>query len=66
LTEVLDYEKALVRSILDGEHRVVSFQHDPRVVLRALAMGRLPPSPSTGNFEVEVAAPSSGPRLGAA
>lgn len=54
-TEVLDYEKAVVASLIDGEKRVVSFQHDPEVVLRAIAKGRVPGAPSSGSFEVEVA-----------
>jgi uncharacterized protein (UPF0276 family) len=54
-TEVLEYERAVLASRLDGEKRVVSFQHDPDVVLRALAKGRVPGTPSSGSFEVEVA-----------
>jgi len=53
--EVLDYERAVVASLIDGEKRFVSFQHDPEVVLRALAKGRLPGDSSPGTFEVEVA-----------
>jgi len=54
-TEVLDYEKAVVASLIDGEKRFVSFQHHPAFVLRAIAKGRLPGAPSSGSFEVEVA-----------
>jgi hypothetical protein len=54
-TEVLEYERAVIASKLDGEKRFVSFQHDPDVVLRALAKGRVPGAPSHGTFEVEVA-----------
>jgi uncharacterized protein (UPF0276 family) len=54
-TEVLEYERAVIASKLDGEKRFVSFQHDPEVVLRALAKGRVPHAPSHGSFEVEVA-----------
>jgi uncharacterized protein len=54
-TEVLEYERAVVASKLDGEKRFVSFQHDPEIVLRALAKGRVPGAPSPGTFEVEVA-----------
>jgi hypothetical protein len=53
--EVLEYERAVIASRLDGEKRVVSFQHDPEVVLRALAKGRLPGDPSPGLYGVEVA-----------
>jgi len=53
--EVLDYERAVVASLIDGEKRFVSFQHDPEIVLRSLAKGRLPGDPSPGSFEVEVA-----------
>jgi hypothetical protein len=54
-TEVLEYERAVIASRLDGEKRVVSFRHDPEVVLRALAKGRLPGDPSQGIYGVEVA-----------
>jgi hypothetical protein len=54
-TEVLEYERAVTASQLDGEKRVVSFRHDPDVVLRALAKGRLPGDPSPGTYGVEVA-----------
>ena len=53
--EVLEYETAVLASQMDGEKRFVSFQHDPSVVLRALAKGRLPGDPSPGTFGVEVA-----------
>ncbi|MGH9390259.1 MAG: hypothetical protein ACRD1Z_11645, partial [Vicinamibacteria bacterium] len=53
--EVLEYERAVIASQLDGEKRVVSFRHDPEVVLRALAKGRVPGGPSPGTFKVEVA-----------
>jgi uncharacterized protein (UPF0276 family) len=54
-TEVLEYERAVIASRLDGEKRVVSFRHDPEVVLRALAKGRLPGDPSRGIYGIEVA-----------
>ncbi len=55
LAEVLEYERAVLASRLDGERRVVSFQHDPETVLRALARGRVPGTPGSGFFEIEVA-----------
>jgi uncharacterized protein (UPF0276 family) len=55
LSEVLEYERAVIGSYLDGEKRVVRFQHDPEVVLRALAKGRLPGGPRSGSFEMDVA-----------
>ncbi len=55
LAEVLEYERAILASRLDGERRVVSFQHDPEVVLRALAKGRVPGASGSGNYAVEVA-----------
>jgi hypothetical protein len=55
LSEVLEFERAVLASRLDGERRVVSFQHDPEVVLGALARGRVPGMPESGLFEVEVA-----------
>lgn len=42
LPEVLDYERAVIASYLDGEKRFVRFQHAPEVVLRALAKARFP------------------------
>lgn len=54
-TEVLEYERAVIASRLDGEKRVVSFRHDPEIVLRALAKGRVPGVESSGPFQVEVA-----------
>jgi len=53
--EVLAYERAVIASRLDGEKRVVSFRHDPEVLLRALAKGRLPGDASRGIYGVEVA-----------
>ncbi len=58
LAEVLEYERAVLASRLDGERRVVSFQHDPEVVLRALAKGRVPGAAGSGSFEIEVASAS--------
>jgi hypothetical protein len=55
LDEILEYEKAVVASEMDGEKRVVSFQHDPEVVLRAVSRGRFPDSSRPGFFQVEVA-----------
>jgi uncharacterized protein (UPF0276 family) len=55
LDEILEYEKAVVASEMDGEKRVVSFQHDPEVVLRAVARGRFPDGLRPGLFQVEVA-----------
>jgi uncharacterized protein (UPF0276 family) len=55
LQEVLEYERAVIESYLDGEKRVVRFRHDPEVVLRALAKGRLPGGPRSGTFERDVA-----------
>jgi hypothetical protein len=45
----------VVASEMDGEKRVVSFQHDPEVVLRAVSRGRFPDSSRPGSFQVEVA-----------
>lgn len=55
LREVLDYEKAVIGSRLDGEARLVRFRNDPDVVLPAVAKGRLPSATRPGSFEVEVA-----------
>jgi hypothetical protein len=55
LDEILEYEKAVVASEMDGEKRVVSFQHDPEIVLRAVARGRFPDGTRPGRFQVQVA-----------
>jgi uncharacterized protein (UPF0276 family) len=54
LDDVLAFERAVIATLLDGHPRVVTFSHDPLVVLRSLAEARLPQEPRAGAFEVEV------------
>lgn len=55
LHEVLRYEVALARTLVDGQRRVVPFEVEPMPLLRALAEGRLPDEvPQAGSFEVEL------------
>ncbi len=53
--ELVDYELALARTLIDGQPRVVSFGVEPMPLLRALAEGRLPDEvPQAGRFEIEL------------
>jgi hypothetical protein len=54
LTEVLAFESAVLRSILDGERPVVAFDYDPVPLLRALSEGRLPGPLAAGSYEIEI------------
>lgn len=57
IDEVLAFERAALATMLDGKARVVPFRHDPMLVLRPLAEGRLPAAATPGEFEVEVTPP---------
>ena len=55
LAKVLEFEKAAMDTVLDGESRVVKFSSDPFPLLRALAEGRLPDGiPQVGEYEIEL------------
>jgi uncharacterized protein len=54
LAEVLAFERAVLLTLLDGEHRLVPFGCDPLPVLRALGERRLPEMLIPGTFEIEV------------
>ena len=55
LHQVLHYELALARTLIDGQPRVVPFDVEPMPLLRALAEGRLPNEVlQAGRFEVEL------------
>lgn len=60
LQEVLNYEEALVATLMDGGARVARFTHEPLPLVQALADGRLPDALRTGQFEIEV----TGSRMG--
>ena len=55
LDKVLEFEKAAMDTLLDGQPRVVRFSHDPLPLLRALAEGRLPDvTAEEGDYEIEL------------
>ena len=55
LAAILEFERAVLRTLEDQETRIVKFDFDPLPVFRALAEGRLPQDiPDSGNFEIEV------------
>ena len=55
LAKVLEFEKAAMETVLDGQPRVVHFSSDPFPLLRALAEGRLPEGiPQVGDYEIEL------------
>ncbi|MCU1322530.1 MAG: hypothetical protein JWM43_2179 [Acidobacteriaceae bacterium] len=55
LAKVIEFEKAAMEVVLNGEPRVVKFAADPFPLLRALAEGRLPDGvPQVGDFEIEL------------
>ena len=60
LADVLRFEEAVVRTLLDDKERLVPFSHDPLQVLRALAEERLPSSAKKGNFEIAVTPEAGG------
>lgn len=54
LTEVLEYDCAVIDVALDGEERCIPFGADPLPLLRALGAGRRPTQIATGNFEIRL------------
>jgi len=55
LAKVLEFEKAAMDTLLDGQPRVVRFASDPFPLLRALSEGRLPEGiPRVGDYEIEL------------
>ncbi len=55
LAKILEFERAVLATLTDGQPRVVAFDLDPLPILRALAEGHLPEVPSQlGLFEIEV------------
>jgi uncharacterized protein (UPF0276 family) len=57
LGKVLEFERAVLATLMDDQPRVTTFQFDPLPLLRALAEGRLPDiTGRAGPFEIEVTA----------
>jgi len=55
LAEILDFEQAVLATLIDEQPRVVKFDMDPLPMIRALAEGRLPEiQGQIGHFEIEV------------
>jgi uncharacterized protein len=55
LTEILEYDRAVIAVALNGEERLIPFRADPLPLLRALGAGRRPGAVAIGNFEVRLA-----------
>ena len=57
LFKILEFERATVQTLTDGETRIVHFDLDPLPMLRALAEGHLIENPGEpGDYEIEVTA----------
>jgi uncharacterized protein (UPF0276 family) len=54
LDEVLAYECASLRVLLNSKSELIRFDHDPLAVLTPLVEGRLPEDPPAGDYRVEV------------
>jgi uncharacterized protein (UPF0276 family) len=55
LVKMLEFERAAMDTLMDGQSRVVRFSSDPFPLLRALADGRLPDIiPEQGDYEIEL------------
>jgi hypothetical protein len=55
LREVVEFELAVLETLLDGQTRLVRFEFDPLPMLLALGDGRLPDEPGrSGLFEIEI------------
>lgn len=54
LQEVIDFEKAYMMTLLDGQDRIVNFPFDPLSFMKALAEGRKPHQIFEGNYELAV------------
>ena len=54
LSEVLEYDCAVIAVALDGEERSIPFRADPLPLLRAISAGRRPTAVTPGNFEIRL------------
>lgn len=55
LAKILEFERAVVATLTDGQSRVVRFDFEPVPLLRVLAEGVLPDGPlPSGDFEIEL------------
>ena len=57
LAKILEFEQAVIATLIDGRTRMVSFKYDPIILLQALAKGELPSDFSQeGVYEIELTA----------
>lgn len=64
LQSILQYEHAVVETLLDDETRVVTFDFDPVPLLRALAQRRLPEiDGAMGEYEIEITGDDTEPNM---
>jgi hypothetical protein len=61
LAEVLGFERAVGKTLIDGRERVVEFSCDPSQLLDALADGVMPPALTEGSYALRVTPPASLP-----
>jgi uncharacterized protein (UPF0276 family) len=59
LAEVLDFERAVGRTLIDGSERLAYFSCDPSVLLDALAEGRFPAALPEGSYAITVTPPAA-------
>ena len=57
LQKILEFESAVMRTLIDERNRLIPFDFDPLPLLRSLAEGRLPETTGrSGLFEIEITA----------
>ncbi len=54
LEEIVEFELAVIRSLIERQNQTVHFSHDPIAIMDALGKGRIPESAEPGYYEVEV------------
>lgn len=65
LARILEFERAVLETNIDGETRIVKFDFEPLPLLRAISEARLPQEPpQTGDFEIEITADGLGNEVG--
>ncbi len=56
MDEVIEFERAYIATLIDGEERIVEFPFDPLSFLKAIGEGREPHKIYTGNYELLIEA----------
>jgi len=54
LDAIIKFELSVISTLLDHKHRIVNFNHEPIVILKAITENRLPNISKKGNFEIEI------------